>query len=78
MTSRRRLQRIAGQVLVAVGLALSLAITQPGLAMAHTGDEAEFKHVVIEFALWGIGLAAVIMLLVAVFWVRARLLRQGE
>lgn len=78
VTGRKRFGRVATGVLVGTGLALSLAVAQPGLAMAHTDDDAEFKHVVIEFGLWGIGLVAVIALLVGVFWVRARLLRRGE
>lgn len=76
-TDRTWVQRIASQLLVAVGLTLSLLVAQSGAAMAHTGDDAEFKHVVIEFALWGVGLAAAIVLLVVVFWVRAKLLRRS-
>ena len=77
MTSRVQLRRIALQVLVAAALTLALAFGRPELAAAHTGDDAAFKHVFIEFALWGIGLAAVLALLVAVFWMRARLLRRS-
>lgn len=60
-----------------MGLALALAFARPELAAAHTGDDATFKHVFIEFALWGIGLAAALALLIAVFWVRARVLRRS-
>ena len=70
--------RTALTALFMAGIAVIAAIAQPEVALAHTGDDAEFKHVVIEFALWGIGLGAAIALLIAVFWVRARVLRRAE
>lgn len=78
VTGRSRLGRIRVRVLTAAGLAVALALVQPEVAAAHTGDDAQFGHIVVEFALWGIGLAALIGLLISVLWVRARLLRHGE
>lgn len=75
MTTERRLRRIAKRIRTALLLA-ALFAARPTLAVAHTGDDATFKHVVAEFALWGLGLAAALALLVAVFWVRARILRR--
>lgn len=78
VTGRSRLGRIRARVLTAAGLAVALALVHPDIAAAHAGDDAPFGHVVVEFALWGIGLAAFIGLLISVLWVRARLLRHGE
>lgn len=78
VTGRSRLGRIRARVVAAAGLAAALALVHPDIAAAHTGDDAQFGHIVVEFALWGIGLAAFIGLLVSVLWVRARLRRHGE
>ena len=64
--------------LFALALAVAAMVAQPAVAAAHTNDDADLKHIVIEFGLWGIGLGAAIALLVAVFWVRATLLRRDE
>jgi len=58
-------------------LAVALLVARTGIATAHTGDDATFKHVLIEFTLWGLGFGGALALLVAVFWVRARLLRRS-
>ena len=64
--------------LFATAITAVATLAQPAVAAAHTDDDADLKHMAIEFGLWGAGLGAVIALLVAVFWVRAMLLRRGE
>lgn len=80
VTLQRRFARWSRSVerLLAGTVGGALALMQLDVAVAHTGDDATFKHVVIEFALWGAGLAVVLALLVAIFWVRAKFLRQGS
>ena len=75
VTDRSRFGPVRVRILTAIGMAIALVLASSQSAAAHTGDDAEFGHIFLEFALWGIGLAAFVGLLIAVFWVRARVLR---
>lgn len=46
-----------------------------GTALAHTGEDADAGHVVVEFGLWALGATAVIVLAGLVFWIRAQIRR---
>ncbi len=39
-------------------------------ALAHTGEDASAGHMIVEFGLWGFGVAGVLMTIVGVFWIR--------
>lgn len=45
----------------------------PGIALGHTsGPGATAEHVLLEVAEWGLAVAAVLGLIVLVFWIRAK------
>lgn len=77
-TGRSHLRRIGVRAVTAASLFVLLTVTHPAVALAHTDDDAEFGHMVGEFALWTAGLAAVVALLISVLWIRARMLRDEK
>ena len=60
---------LRGMFLVVVVAGMQVALAR--VAMAHTGEDANTKHMVLEFGLWGLGVAGGLALVVAVFWVRS-------
>jgi len=60
-------------ILAAVSAAQMLSYSA---ALAHTGDDAAAGHIVVEFGQWAVGAAAVLGLVVLVFWIRAKALRR--
>ncbi len=55
-----------------VGVAAVAALAHPGVVLAHDGEDESLSHVLLDVGAWGVGAVAVIGLLVAVFWLRAR------
>jgi len=67
MTSRW-VRTTGGMLLTTVAL-----LAMPGDVLGHTsGAGATLDHVVLEVAQWGLAVAAVLALIVLVFWIRAR------
>lgn len=64
--------RSALWIAAAAGIATLAAFAHPEIASAHTEENAPLSHVILDVGLWSLGAAAVIGLLVAVFWLRAR------
>lgn len=61
--------RSAGGLLLAAVALLSL----PDVALGHTsGAGATPEHVLLEVAEWGLAVAAVLGLVVLIFWIRAK------
>lgn len=54
-------------------LAAVAQLSFPGTALGHTsGAGATAEHVLLEVAEWGLAAAAVLGLIVLVFWIRAK------
>ena len=57
----------------AAALAALSLVAFHATALAHTtGDSATPEHVLLEVAGWGLGLAALLGVIVLVFWIRAK------
>lgn len=64
--------RFRAHVLAAVLAVLLALVAGTGPALAHTGEDASLEHIIVEVARWTVGIAAVLGVLVAGFWLRAR------
>ncbi len=54
-------------------LAAAAQVAVHGIALGHTsGADATPEHVLLEVAEWGLAAAAVLGLIVLIFWVRAK------
>ena len=60
----------------ALMLAAAILVLTPGAALAHTGAGVSTRHVVTEMGTWALGIVATLAIVVAIFWVRARLMRR--
>ena len=70
----KTLFRDAGALL----LATALAWAAPSAALAHAGEGASTGHVIIEMGTWGLSIVTTLAIVVAIFWVRARLIRRSR
>ncbi len=69
--------RIRARVARGLLLATMAHLALRGIALGHTsGEGATPEHVLLEVAEWGLALAALLGLVVLVFWIRAK--RRGE
>ncbi len=58
---------------LSVLLAAAADVVFRDVALGHTsGAGASPEHILLELAEWGLGIAAVLGLIVLVFWIRAR------
>lgn len=62
----------------AFGTALLAAFGSPQSALAHTGADVPWPHVLLEVGEWTLGAAGVLAVLVALLWLRARRMRGGR
>ncbi len=58
--------------------AFALLLASPAIAQAHTGEGVSTRHIVIEMGTWALGIVATLALVVAFFYVRARLMRKDR
>ena len=80
----RRAGRVEGTIMIRAMLrvAVPFVVTSalwwltPGIAAAHIEAGANVRHVIAEVAYWGLGVAITLGIIVAIFWVRAALLRR--
>jgi len=70
------MKSLSMRLAVLVAVVFAAQILSHSAALAHTGDDAAAGHIIIEFGQWAFGAAAVIALIVLVFWIRAKALRR--
>ena len=65
---------------VRFGLLLSmfllLQLGTLGTIAAHTGEDANTGHIVVEFGIWAVAVLGALVAIVALFWVRSLLRRR--
>ena len=61
---------------IMIAVVVSAQMLSFSAAFAHTGDDAAATHIVVEFGQWALGAAAVLALIIFVFWIRAKALRR--
>ncbi len=59
-------------------LAALVLLLSPAAALAHTGEGASTMHILTEVGLWGLGVAATLGLVTAIFWIRANWIRRHQ
>ena len=77
MITRARAGRIAARILITGVPALLLVAGLPRLAFAHAGEDESLAHMILDATQWGLGVAAVIGLVVALLWIRVKLRGRG-
>lgn len=73
----RSVRRSLAALALTLLLAAAAMLLESDAALAHTGENASVTHVIIEVGRWSFGVAAVLALLVGLFWIRASLRRRG-
>lgn len=67
------MRTIFSRAALSLVLAGAAQVAAHGIALGHTsGSDATPEHVLIEVVAWGLAVAAVLGLVVVVFWVRAK------
>ena len=70
------MKTLSARLALILGVVVSAQMLSYSAALAHTGDDAAAGHIVVEFGQWAVGAAAVLGLVVLVFWIRAKALRR--
>ncbi len=72
------MRTIRSRAALSVLLAAVAEVAFHGIALGHTsGPGATPEHVLLELAEWGLGVTAVLGLVLLIFWIRAKRDRTG-
>lgn len=69
---RSAVLRSAARMATVIGVAALAALARPSVVLAHDGEDKSLSHVLLDVGVWSLGAVAVLGLLVAVLWLRAR------
>ncbi len=69
------MKRLIGRFAAIASLTIAYTLLGAGPALAHNGEPESLTHTLKDLALSSAWVAAVLVAVVAFFWVRARLLR---
>ncbi len=72
------MKRHIGQFAAIVSLTVAAALLTAAPALAHNGEPESLSHTLKDLALSGAWVAAVLVAVIAFFWVRVRLLRSRK
>ena len=64
------MQAIWSRLTLALSLFLGAQMIAARSALAHTGEDASTDHMIVEFGMCGLGLAAALGVIILVFWIR--------